>query len=58
LGEFSERPLRRYQLAEFLQIDIATGHDRDDRPFASFPTKRRSDRQRTCTLSNDTCFFG
>src|SRR6476646_6994080 len=47
----------RDQLAEFLQIDITTGHDRDDRPFASFPTERRSDWQRTCTFGNHTCFF-
>src|SRR6185437_9950739 len=47
----------RDQFAEFLQIDIATGHDRDDRPFASFPTERRGDWQRTCPLSDDTCFF-
>src|SRR5215472_4997235 len=30
----------RDQLAKFLQIDVATGNDRDDRPFASFPTQR------------------
>src|SRR4029079_13681189 len=47
----------RDQLAEFLQINVATGDDRDDRPCASFPTQRRSHWQSAGTLSNDTCFF-
>src|SRR5512132_1484851 len=47
----------RDQLTKFLQIDVATGYDRDDRPFASPPTQRRSHWQRARTLSNHTCFF-
>src|SRR5438876_3200801 len=47
----------RDQLAKFLQIDVAAGDNRDDRPFASFPTQRRSHWQSAGTLSNDTCFF-
>src|SRR6266702_2355414 len=45
------------QLAKFFQIDVATGDDGDDRPFASFLAQGCSDRQRTCTLDDNTCFF-
>src|SRR5262245_6290154 len=47
----------RDQLPKFLQIDVAPGNDRDDRPVASFPTQRRGDWQRACALSNDARFF-
>src|SRR5512140_3400008 len=47
----------RDQLAKFLQIDVAAGDNRDDRPFTSFPTQRRSHWQSAGTLSNNACFF-
>src|SRR5207245_10293398 len=47
----------RDQLAELSEVDVAAGDNRDDRPFASFPTQRRSHWQSAGTLSNDTCFF-
>src|SRR5690349_2286380 len=47
----------RDQVAEFLQIDVATGDDRDDRPFASCAIERRSHWQCASALCNDTSCF-
>src|SRR5258707_14663846 len=56
-GRIQPALLRRYQFTEFLKVDVPARNNCDDRPFASFPTERRSDWQRAGTLSNDTCFF-